>query len=164
MAAIDAAPTPTTLLLLPALLGLACAAQAATTLSCPGSGSVSQSQTSNSQEYSYKTHSFDKSTSSATTVRRPFSGTVNVEMGEGFVRLKFPADVVPPLSDGRDSWYSLNDAAVGERDIKGHVKFNFANKPDVHIDRVSGQIAIRSGFADFTGNCAVVDPKAAPKF
>ncbi|WP_341675898.1 hypothetical protein [Niveibacterium sp. SC-1] len=139
-------------------------AHAVTKLNCAGSGTVSDTQFSNSQEYDHKSHSIDKTTAGSTTVRKPVSGSVSVEMGEGFVRLKFPGALVPPLSDGKDAWYSLNDASVSEREISGSVKFNFMNKPKVRIDRVGGQLTLSSGFADFAAVCAVVDPNAAPKF
>ncbi|KAF0812673.1 hypothetical protein IGB42_02965 [Andreprevotia sp. IGB-42] len=140
-------------------------AQADTTLlTCNGAGWVTDAQTTNSMEYNYKTESYDKSTSSSTIVHKPFSGAATVELAQNSVRLKFPHDLVPPLSDGRDAWYALNDSFVGDKEITGAVKFNLFNKPKVRIDRMTGQLSVISGFGEFNASCAVVDKAAGPKF
>ncbi|MEC5385943.1 hypothetical protein VVD49_09420 [Uliginosibacterium sp. H3] len=144
--------------------GLAAPAIASTILTCAGNGSVSDTQMTSSQEYSYQSHSFEKSTTGSTTVKKPFSGTANVELSEGSVRMKLPHDLVPPLSDGKDAWYTLGDAFVGDKEITGSLRFNLFNKPKIRIDRVSGQFTLSSGFAEFNANCSVVDPNAGPKF
>ena len=136
----------------------------ATALVCNGSGSVSDTQSTNAQEYNYKTHSYDKSVTGTTSVRKPFNGTANVEISQGSVRLKLPHDLVPALSDGRDAWYVLNNAFVGDREITGSVRFNLLNKPKVKIDRMTGQLSVSSGFGEFEANCSVVDSHAGPKF
>ncbi|MEC5397522.1 hypothetical protein [Uliginosibacterium sp. H1] len=139
-------------------------ARAATTLLCNGSGSVSDTQITNSQEYSYESHKFEKSSSGSTTVRKPFTGAAQVELSGDTVRMKFPQQLVPPLSDGKDAWYVLSEPFVGDKEITGGVRFNLLNRPKVKIDRVSGQMTVSSGFADFNASCAKVDPDAAPKF
>ncbi|GAB7127748.1 hypothetical protein JCM19000A_22550 [Silvimonas sp. JCM 19000] len=133
-------------------------------LACNGSGTVSDVQTTNGQEYNNKTHEIDKSTSSNTTVRKPFSGTATVELGDASVRLKLPPALVPVMSDGKDAWYALNDAFIGDKEITGSLKFNLFNKPRIKIDRVNGTLSLSSGFADFNANCALVDQAAGPKF
>lgn len=133
-------------------------------LACTGSGTVSDVQTTNGQDYNYKTHEIDKSTSSSTTVRKPFSGTATVELSDSTVRLKLPPAVVPVLSDGKEAWYVLNDAFIGDKEITGSIRFNLLNKPRIKIDRLSGTLTLSSGFADFSGNCALVDQAAGPKF
>ncbi|WJF89930.1 hypothetical protein QS306_12600 [Paraburkholderia bonniea] len=135
-----------------------------TTLVCNGSGFVSDTQTTQAQEYSYQSHSFEKSVTGTTSVRKPFSGTANVEISAGSVRLKLPRDLVPVISDGRDAWYVLNNPFVGDHEITGNLRFNVLNKPKVRIDRMTGQISIASGFGEFNGNCTAIDQNAAPKF
>ena len=139
-------------------------AEGVTTLVCNGSGSVSDTQTTQAQEYSYKSHSYEKSVTGTTSVRKPFSGIANVEISGSSVRLKLPHDLVPRLSDGRDAWYVLNNPFVGDREITGAIRFNTFNKPKVRINRMTGQITVVSGFAEFNGNCSVADSHAAPKF
>lgn len=151
-----------TALALSSLIGLTHAQDM--TLACNGSGTVSDVQMTNGQDYNYKTHEFDKSTTSLTTVRKPFSGTATVEMSASTVRLKLPPALVPPLSDGKEAWYTLNDAFIGDKEITGGLKFNMFNKPKVKIDRMTGQLLLTSSFADFNANCVLVDQAAGPKF
>jgi len=133
-------------------------------LTCDGAGSITSTQVSVGQDYSYESHKFEKSTSSSTTGRRTFSGTASVELSNGTVRLKLPKEIVPALSGGRDAWYALQNAFVGDKEITGELSLNMFNHPSVRIDRMTGKLFVSGKFSDFTALCAAVDQAAGPKF
>ncbi|WP_146749817.1 hypothetical protein [Paraburkholderia bryophila] len=139
-------------------------AQATTTLLCQGSGSVLESQVSNGMEYDNKTHSYNKSTNSSTTGRRPFNGTANVEIAGGSVRIRVPHEIMPEINSARDGWFTLNEAFVGEREITGTLRLNMVNRAKVRIDRMTGQLTLASGFEDFDATCTKVETNTGPKF
>lgn len=139
-------------------------AQSTTALLCLGSGSVLESRVSSGMEYDNKTHSFDKSTNYSTTGRRPFNGSVNVEIAADNVRMRLPHEIVPPLNSARDGWFTLNDVFVGEKEITGTVKLNAVNRAKVRLDRMTGQLTLAGGFEDFDGTCNKVDTNSGPKF
>ncbi|MFM0610351.1 hypothetical protein PQR05_38430, partial [Paraburkholderia sediminicola] len=139
-------------------------AQSTTALLCQGSGSVLESQVSNGMEYDNKTHSYNKSTNSSTTGRRPFNGAVNVEIAGNSVRMRLPHEIMPGINSARDGWFTLNDVFVGEREITGTLKLNTVNRAKVRIDRMTGQLTLASGFEDFDGACTKVDTNSGPKF
>ncbi|OUL96497.1 hypothetical protein [Paraburkholderia hospita] len=139
-------------------------AQGTTALLCQGSGSVLESRVSNGMEYGDKTHSYNKSTNSSTTGRRPFSGAVNVEIAGNSVRMRLPHEIMPKLNSARDGWFTLDDVFVGEKEITGTLKLNTVNRAKVRIDRTTGQLTLVSGFEDFDGTCNKLDTNSGPKF
>ena len=134
------------------------------TLLCQGSGSVLNFQTENGSVYDYKTQSLTKSTSRTTTTHRPFSGSANVEIDGGSVRMKLPHELVPSMSSPQDGWFTLEDPLVGDKEITGTLHLNAFNKPKVNIDRMTGQLSLASGFQDFSANCTKIEASAGPKF
>ena len=139
-------------------------AQGMTSLVCQGSGSVLESKVSNSMEYDQKSHSYTKSTSRSSTGHLPISGSVNVEISGSSVRLKLPHEMVPPMNSEESGWFTLVDTFVGDKEITGTLHLNFANKPKVRVDRMTGQISIANGLEDFSGNCNKIDTNSGPKF
>lgn len=139
-------------------------AQSTTALLCQGSGSVLESRVSNGTEYDNQTHSYNKSTNSSTTGRRPFNGAVNVEIAGNSVRMRLPHEIMPGLNSAHDGWFTLNDVFAGEKEITGTLKLNAVNRAKVRIDRLTGQLTLASGFEDFDGTCNKIDPNSGPKF
>lgn len=139
-------------------------AQDTTALLCQGSGSVLESKVSNGIQYDEKAHSYTKTTSTSTTDHRSFSGSANIEISGNSVRIKLPHELVPPLNKAQDGWFTLENTFVGDKEISGVLHLNAFNKPKVHIDRVTGQLSLSSGFQDFNGSCNRIDYSLGPKF
>lgn len=138
-------------------------AQNVTLLSCPGNGAVADSQSVDAVEYSYKSKDV-KTTTVTTNNRKPFSGLVTVEVNGYYVRMQLPPAFVPPFSDGNNAWYVVQNVNMTDREITGELYFNFMVRPDIRIDRMTGAITMAGHYADFTGQCAVVDTANGPRF
>jgi len=132
-------------------------------LVCSGSGSVAATQTSYANTYDSKTKRYNYGTVN-TSVRRPFSGSAEVNISDTGARIKLPGDMIPALSSDHDGWFPINDIIKDERRISGTVKINLLNKPELLIDRMTGQLTLKGGLEDFTGACQSFDAGAKPKF
>ena len=78
---------------------------------------------------------------------------VLVDIHENIARIRFPRSLLPPYNNGsKDGWWELTDVSVSDEAISARFRLNFANKPAVRIDRLSGDIEV-TGFAKFRGEC-----------
>ncbi|WP_309644752.1 hypothetical protein [Phenylobacterium sp.] len=93
------------------------------------------------------------------------SETFRFEIGEdGTGRVKPPRVQIPLLrSGGKDGWWPLASAAVGENDIHAQFSFNFLNKPRVQIDRRTGDIEVAGYQFSFNGACEPAPDDTAPR-
>lgn len=81
-------------------------------------------------------------------------------------RIRIPRRMLPPLHSGDiDGWRAISPLTISDREIAGQFSMNFANKPSVTIDRVTGRIEI-AGHRDFgfRGDCRAYDPATDRKF
>ena len=131
-------------------------------LTCPGSGNVAQSQTAYTNVYDPKTKSYKQATTT-TAGKKPFSGTVQVELSGAFARVKLPKDMVP-LIGGGNGWYTVSELFENDREITGILEINMFNKPNLRIDRSSGAITLSGGLSDFSGRCDAYDRNAPKRF
>jgi hypothetical protein len=125
-------------------------------LICDGSGEVSDTETSYNSNYDRKDHD-TKTSTSQTIVKRPFSGTAQVDISGSLARVKLPKAMLPPISAGDDGWFTVRDLQVSDQEIAGKIHINFLNKPKVEIDRRSGVISIASGLNSFEGRCELLE-------
>jgi hypothetical protein len=132
-------------------------------LVCSGAGSVAATQTSYANTYDSKTKRYNYGTVN-TSVRRPFSGSAEVNISDAGARIKLPSDMIPALSSDHDGWFPINDLMTDDRRISGTIKFNLLNKPELLIDRMTGQLTLKSGMEDFSGACQSIDAGDKPKF
>jgi hypothetical protein len=132
-------------------------------LVCSGSGSVAATQTSLTNQYDPKTKSYSYGTAN-TSVRRQFSGSSEVKISGTIARIKLPSHMIPAVSDDDGGWFIITDMMTNEREIIGTLRINMFNKPDLRIDRMTGQISLKSGMGDFSGKCESIEAGAKPKF
>jgi hypothetical protein len=125
-------------------------------LICDGSGEVSDTETSYNSNYDRKGHD-TKTSTSQTIVKRPFSGTAQVDINGPMARVKLPNAMLPPISGGDDGWFAMSELQVSDQEIAGKIRINFLNKPKVEIDRRSGVISIASGLNSFEGRCELLE-------
>lgn len=88
----------------------------------------------------------------------PFDDQVNlwIDGAEGQVRM--PRSMVPPLHGGSGGWFKIKSLRVTENEITGSVGVNFANRPKIRIDRITGNISISGKVGDYSGRCSKYDP------
>jgi hypothetical protein len=96
--------------------------------------------------------------------QQDFGDQVDIRLFAGDDRIRMPRTMLPPLHGGDDGWFKLKNVQADERSIRASAAVNFMNNPKVFIDRVTGTISISGKAGDFTGQCQVIDQKAAPKF
>jgi hypothetical protein len=108
---------------------------------------------------------YGNSTTTITGMRQQgFGDQVDVRLFSGDDRIRLPRTMLPPIHGGDAGWFKLKNVVANERSIKAKAGVNFANSPNVHIDRVTGMISISGKAGDFSGQCEIVDPNAAPRF
>ena len=128
-------------------------------LVCTGSGTKKDTQTTYVNQYNRKTDEREYATAN-TTVQRPFSGTLYIELYGPLGRVKIPQAMVPPINSGSDGWFEIQKLEITDREISGRIKINGMNKPDMRIDRTTGGIELHSGFGQFSGQCEKYDKSA----
>jgi hypothetical protein len=80
-------------------------------------------------------------------------------------RIRLPRKMLPPLRGGKGGWFELGKLARTEKEITAKAQVNFANSPNVRIDRLTGAISINGKAGDYSGVCQPYDPEQAkPKF
>jgi hypothetical protein len=72
--------------------------------------------------------------------------------------------MLPGLHGGDDGWFKLKDVVVDARSIHAKATVNFANHPNVFIDRVTGTISISGKSGDYAGQCQAMQADAPAKF
>jgi hypothetical protein len=96
--------------------------------------------------------------------QQDISDQVDVRLFNGDDRIRLPRTLLPPIHGGDGGWFKLKKVVVDARSIKASAAINFINSPKVFIDRVTGTISISGKAGDYSGQCQVIDPTAAPKF
>jgi hypothetical protein len=96
--------------------------------------------------------------------QQSFGDQVDVRLFSGEDQIRMPRTMLPGLHGGRDGWFELKNVVADAHSIRGKAAVNFANHPNVFIDRVTGTISISGKSGDYTGQCQVMDTNAAPKF
>jgi hypothetical protein len=156
-----------------AALAAAQAAAAPLQLTCIGAGTANKSRmatvNSNSQIFgSVGGTPVSGHGSGSTTVIVPgqqdFSDQVDVRLFGGDDRIRMPRTMLPAIRGGEGGWFKLKNVVADARSIQASAAVNFINNPKVFIDRVTGMISISGKAGDYSGQCQVIDPAAAPKF
>jgi hypothetical protein len=96
---------------------------------------------------------------------RPFEGVVELKIEMGGAKIRIPPGMYPSVyvSDKTD-WLQVKEISMDEREIRGKFKITILSKPDLRIDRVTGEITVSDSSVNFTGSCEKVDTEAMPKF
>lgn len=95
----------------------------------------------------------------------PFDDQVNLWIQEDKGRLRMPRVMLPLIRGGKDGWYKIKNAKVGQGEITGSVAVNFMNNPKFRIDRRNGYIAMSGKSGYYSGRCSKYDPNStAVKF
>lgn len=140
-----------------ALILLQAAAQQPLNLTCGGGGTANKATAVNAWGNGGSATIYG-------TRQQGFSEQVDVRLFGGDDRIRLPRTMLPPVHGGNDGWFKLKNVVATDRTISASASVNFANNPKVHIDRVTGTISISGRAGDYSGQCAAVDPHAAPRF
>lgn len=100
----------------------------------------------------------------ATMRQQGFGDQVDIQLFNGDDRIRMPRTMLPAIRGGKDGWFKLKNVIADERSIRAKAAVNFANSPNVFIDRVTGTISISGKAGDFSGQCETVAADAKPKF
>lgn len=134
-------------------------------LSCQGQGSVIATQTTTVNQFQPGNAGHNQTGVATTQVRRPYTGTGQVEIKTGVARMRVPDAMVPALmSGGTEGWYPIEELNLGEREITGVVHINLFSQPKIRIDRMTGKLNLSGGAGEFSADCSAVDTNAKPKF
>lgn len=93
-----------------------------------------------------------------------FTDQADLRLFGGDDRIRLPGSIVARLHGGDAGWFRLKDVVADARSIHAKALVNFANHPEIYIDRVTGTISISGKSGDYTGQCQVIYANAAPKF
>lgn len=133
-------------------------------LHCSGSGIAKDTQTSTVDTEHLGARDHEISTVQSIT-KRNYTGTADVKIGPGFARLRPPEAMLPTFNSVEDDgWLDIQELSMNESQITGEVSFNLFNKPDIKINRLTGEIVISGMGTDFQGECEAIDHNAKPKF
>lgn len=95
-----------------------------------------------------------------------FDASVMIQLWDGGGRISLPKKLIPPLhSRGTGDWWDLYDVDAGPDTIRAKYRLNGLNRPQITINRRSGQISIQ-GLAPygFRGNCDLIDGEDHRRF
>lgn len=98
------------------------------------------------------------------------SGMMRVRIEGERVFVRPPSDLVPPASgSGDNGWRELSDVRMTPEEIEGRFSFNWVNRPVVRIDRMNGEISVRTssvvaGRWTYDGFCRPATQSATPLF
>lgn len=98
------------------------------------------------------------------TRQQAFGDQVDVRLFGGDDRIRMPRTMLPLIRGGKDGWFKLKNVVANTRSIRAKAAVNFANNPNVFIDRVTGTISISGKAGDYSGQCQAIDASAPTKF
>lgn len=77
-------------------------------------------------------------------------------------RIKLPGRLIPVLhTHADDGWRAFSSLTVSDTEIKGRFDLNFANRPSLVINRMTGHIDLVGRAGTFAGEC---EPYGARRF
>ncbi|MFN3837406.1 MAG: hypothetical protein ACK4MI_06785 [Brevundimonas sp.] len=128
-------------------------------LVCTGQGQRMENRSTETLEWDRDQRRYHTQTGTETS-QRDYSAAVTIQIDGDQGRIRLPETMLPDLHSGGDSqhWWTLRDISVGPNEIRAHYRLNFANSPDIMIDRRTGDLTISGLASDFTGSCQRVDP------
>jgi hypothetical protein len=142
-------------------------------LTCFGAGTANKATAKTAFSNGYMsgnvgTTTFSGSGNGTTTIygkrQQAFGDQVDVRLFSGDDRIRMPRTMLPPLHGGNGGWFKLKNLVVDARTIRGKAAVNFANNPNVFIDRVTGTISISGRAGDYSGQCQAIDATAPARF
>ncbi|WP_260921764.1 hypothetical protein [Novosphingobium sp. 9] len=134
------------------------AAQALTLhLLCPGQGldtkvGVTSGQAFASNGASATANVYQRKTNA-------FDDEIEITLTNSTASVRLPRSIVPPIHGGKDGWFDVKDLKVTPDAIDGKVPINFTNAPRLHINRITGSVAIEGRDGSFNGLCHAYDPE-----
>jgi len=87
-----------------------------------------------------------------------FGEQLDVSVSEGKAKVRVPRRFLPPLHGGDGGWFDVSELAIGDSEITGKVAINFANHPNLRIDRRSGAVSLDGKVGSFAGQCEKFNP------
>ena len=81
---------------------------------------------------------------------------VDIQSNKGKVRV--PRRFLPAFHGGDGGWFDVQELAISDVEITGKVAINFAQHPNLRIDRRSGSVALDGKVGSFSGQCEKFNP------
>ena len=75
-------------------------------------------------------------------------------------RIRMPAILLPPLTNGDDGWFRLKKVERTDLEIKARAQLDFIDAAKIRIDRATGHISIDQRRGHFAGTCEKFEPAA----
>ncbi|AYJ85459.1 hypothetical protein D3Y57_02735 (plasmid) [Sphingomonas paeninsulae] len=134
-------------------------------LVCFGDGQRPGFATTYGWSWNSRTNRYDYGNRTEMTGQQ-FDASIMLQLWANGGRIKLPKKLIPPInSRGDGGWWDLYDVSAGPEIITAKYRLNGLNKPQITINRRSGQISI-VGTAPygFRGNCDLVDGQDHRRF
>lgn len=125
-------------------------------LICPGQGLDTKVGVATAQTYSS-----NGTMAGASVYQRralSFDDQLEIDISGGVGRVRLPRRLVTPIHGGKDGWYDVKDLVIGPDAIDAKVPINFTNSPRMHINRITGSVAVEGRDGSFSGTCQAYDP------
>ncbi|WP_420382607.1 hypothetical protein [Novosphingobium sp.] len=87
-----------------------------------------------------------------------FGEQMDINITGSTAKVRVPRRFLPPLHGGDGGWFEVHDLVINETDITGKVAINYANHPNLRLDRRAGSVALDGKVGSFAGECQKVDP------
>ncbi len=87
-----------------------------------------------------------------------FGEQMDIDVHNGSARVRVPRRFLPPFHGGDGGWFDVSNLVVNDDEITGKVQINFAQHPNLRIDRRSGSVALDGKVGSFAGQCEKYDP------
>jgi len=87
-----------------------------------------------------------------------FGEQMDIDIAGGKARVRVPRRFLPPLHGGDGGWFEVHELTISDTSITGKVAINYANHPNLRIDRRVGTVALDGKVGAFAGECQKLDP------
>jgi hypothetical protein len=89
-----------------------------------------------------------------------FGEQMDIDIDGSVAKARVPRRFLPPAHGGEGGWFAVKDLVITDDAITGKVAINFAQHPNLRIDRRSGSVALDGKVGSFAGQCEKLDPNA----
>lgn len=86
-----------------------------------------------------------------------FDEQMDIDIDGQVAKVRVPRRFLPPAHGGEGGWFAVKDLVVADDAITGKVMINFAQHPNLRIDRRDGSVALDGKVGSFAGQCEKFD-------
>lgn len=82
-----------------------------------------------------------------------FGEQLDIDIISGRVKVRVPRRMLPKLHGGVNGWFDVSELVIEADEIRGKVKLNFNEHPNLRVDRRTGSVALDGKVGSFAGQC-----------